>query len=52
MIIENVNGNVNNGAIGEYDEGIYMMKYNEVGILGKEDMQVIRKLGESYEMGR
>lgn len=32
MIIENISGNVNEDVIGEYDEGIYMMKYNEVKI--------------------
>lgn len=32
MIIKNVNGNVNEDVIGEYDEGIYMMKYNEAKI--------------------
>lgn len=33
MIIENIKGDVNKDVIGEYDEGIYMMKYNEVKIL-------------------
>lgn len=32
MIINNVNGNVNVDVIGEYDEGIYMVKFNEVKI--------------------
>lgn len=35
MIIENVSGNVNKNVIGEYDEDIYMMKYNEVKIMNK-----------------
>ena len=30
MIINNINGNINKDVIGEYDEGVYMMKYNEV----------------------
>lgn len=33
MIIENIIGNVNKEVIGEYEEGIYMMKFNEVKIL-------------------
>lgn len=32
MIINNINGNVNVDVIGQYDEGIYMMKFNEVRI--------------------
>jgi len=32
MIINNVSGRINSDVIGGYDEGIYMMKYNEVGI--------------------
>jgi carbamoyl-phosphate synthase large subunit len=35
MIIENIIGNENKNVIGEYEENIYMMKYNEV---------IIRKL--------
>ena len=35
MIINNINGTVNQNAIGEYDEDIYMMKYNEVQIQKK-----------------
>src|SRR5690625_1605918 len=30
MIIENVKGNVNQNTIGDYKEGTFMMKYNEV----------------------
>jgi len=33
MIIENINGNENKEVIGNYEEGIYMMKYNEVKII-------------------
>ena len=33
MILNNLNGIVNENHIGEYEEGIYMMKYNEVKIL-------------------
>ena len=33
MILNNLNGNVNANNIGNYDEGIYMMKYNEVKII-------------------
>lgn len=36
LILENVRGNVNQKNIGAYDEGIYMMKYNEVKIVGKQ----------------
>lgn len=30
LILENLRGNVNQKNIGAYDEGIYMMKYNEI----------------------
>lgn len=33
MIIKNINGIVNSDVIGQYDSGIYMMKYNEVKII-------------------
>ena len=33
MILNNLNGIVNENHIGDYEEGIYMMKYNEVKIL-------------------
>lgn len=33
MILENLKGNVNKKNIGAYEEGIYMMKYNEVKIM-------------------
>lgn len=33
LILENLKGNVNAKHIGDYDEGIYMMKYNEVSII-------------------
>jgi len=33
MIIENINGHVNEDVIGQYDVGVYMMKYNEVKII-------------------
>lgn len=33
LILNNLNGNVNANNIGNYDEGIYMMKYNEVKII-------------------
>ena len=32
LILENLKGNVNEKNIGAFDEGIYMMKYNEVSI--------------------
>ena len=32
LILENLKGNINRKNIGAYDEGIYMMKYNEVKI--------------------
>lgn len=33
MIINNIKGQVNKEEIGKYDEGIYMMKYNEIKIV-------------------
>lgn len=33
LILNNLNGNVNEKKIGSYEEGIYMMKYNEVIIV-------------------
>ncbi len=33
LIANNLNGNVNNPNIGNYEDGIYMMKYNEVIIV-------------------
>jgi carbamoyl-phosphate synthase large subunit len=33
MILRNLNGYVNAEAIGQFDEGVFMMKYNEVYIL-------------------
>jgi carbamoyl-phosphate synthase large subunit len=33
MIINNINGNVNKDVVGHYEEGINMMKFNEVKIL-------------------
>ena len=33
LILNNLNGNANKKNIGAYDEGIYMMKYNEVKIV-------------------
>ena len=33
MILENLKGNANEKRIGDYEEGIYMMKYNEVKII-------------------
>lgn len=32
LILENLRGNVNTKSIGNYEEGIYMMKYNEVKV--------------------
>lgn len=36
LILENIRGNANQKNIGSYDDGIYMMKYNEVKIVGKQ----------------
>ena len=33
LILENLRGNVNAKCIGNYEEGIYMMKYNEIKIV-------------------
>jgi len=35
MIINNINSNANDGIIGNYDENVYMMKFNEVKMLRK-----------------
>lgn len=35
LIIENLKGNVNKRNVGSYDEGIYMMKYNDIKIIGE-----------------
>jgi carbamoyl-phosphate synthase large subunit len=35
MIINNVKGTSNDNLIGQYDEGIYMMKFNEIKIIKK-----------------
>lgn len=35
LILENLKGNVNEKNIGAYDEGIYMMKYNELKVIKK-----------------
>lgn len=34
LILENLKGNINKKNIGAYDEGIYMMKYNEIKVKG------------------
>ena len=38
LIVNNLEGNTNKGHIGQYEEGIYMMKYNEV---------MVRRIGGS-----
>lgn len=35
LILNNLEGNVNNARIGKYGDGLYMMKYNEVKIVSK-----------------
>ena len=35
LILNNLQGKTNNRSIGAYDEGVYMMKYNEVKIITK-----------------
>lgn len=40
MIINNLNGNRNQKKIGDYSEGIYMMKYNEVRILDLDEARI------------
>lgn len=37
LIINNLNGLVNNRCIGDYEEGVFMMKYNEV---------IVRRIGK------
>lgn len=39
-ILNNLKGNTNQSCIGGYDEGVYMMKYNEIKII-KEEKQPI-----------
>ncbi|MCI2253110.1 ATP-grasp domain-containing protein [Domibacillus sp. PGB-M46] len=36
MIINNINGDTSEGVIDQYDEGIYMMKFNEIKIHKKQ----------------
>jgi len=36
MIIKNLNGNVNKDIIGKYEEGIYMLKYNDMKIFSNK----------------
>ena len=40
LILNNLQGVANEKNIGAYDEGIYMMKYNEVKIVRKQEMVV------------
>ena len=37
MIVNNLEGNVNQENVGNYQENVYMMKYNEVMIMKKEE---------------
>jgi len=37
LIVNNLNGVANTPNVGRYEEGIYMMKYNEVKIVNKND---------------
>ena len=32
LILKNIEGRINKKCIGNYDEGLYMMKYNEIMI--------------------
>lgn len=36
MIINNIKGKTNDNEVGQYEEGIYMMKFNEVFIMSKD----------------
>lgn len=38
MIINNINGRANVKAIGDYEDGVFMMKYNEIKIVRKKDL--------------
>lgn len=40
MIIENINGNILEECIGNYEEGIIMMKYNGIKIIKEKDLRV------------
>lgn len=40
LILENLKGNANSRLIGNYDEGVYMMKFNEVVIKKQEELVV------------
>ena len=46
MILNNIEGNVNDNRIGMYDEGIYMMKYNEL-MVRKRHIRVMYDEGEN-----
>ena len=35
LILNNLKGSINEKNIGSYDDGIYMMKYNEIKIAKK-----------------
>lgn len=37
LIVENLRGNANRKRIGNYKENVYMMKYNEIRIMGNEN---------------
>ena len=38
MIINNLEGKKNEELIGQYEEGIYMMKYSEVVVIKKQKL--------------
>ena len=44
LILNNLNGNANKKNIGDYDDGIYMMKYNDVKIVKMEESSLCRNL--------
>ena len=40
MIIENIKGNSCEECVGNYEEGIIMMKYNGIKIIKEKDLRV------------
>lgn len=53
MIVNNLEGNVNQENVGNYQEDVYMMKYNEVMIMKKRKKKMrsnVRKMFDGLYM--
>ena len=53
MIVNNLEGNVNQENVGNYQENVYMMKYNEVMIMKKRKKKMrsnVRKMFDGLYM--